>query len=101
LKGTVRDGNTSGGAATGMGPAVRETREATTGQDMERNRAMETNSPAVVLVVMEQHQWVWHHRRAQRSSGRDWSGHGERVGMRGILARSRGETGQVWTRKKK
>jgi len=32
----------------------RETRENTTGQDMERNRATETNSPATVPVAMEQ-----------------------------------------------
>jgi len=38
--------------AMGMGTAVRETREDATGQDMERNPAMEMNSPPVVLVEM-------------------------------------------------
>jgi len=56
LEGTASKGNTSGGAATGTRTAVRETREDTTGQDMERNRATETNSPAAVLVVMERYQ---------------------------------------------
>jgi len=36
-EGTASKGNTSGGAATGTRTAVRETREDTTGQDMERN----------------------------------------------------------------
>jgi len=53
---TASEGNTSGDVATGTRTAVRETQEDTTGQDMERNRATETNSPAAVLVVMERHQ---------------------------------------------
>ena len=53
--GDSKEGNASGGMAMGTGTAVRETWEDATGQDMERNPAMETNSPPVVLVEMVQH----------------------------------------------
>jgi len=42
------------------------TRENATGQDMERNRATETNSPATVPVARCDTEWVWHRRRGQR-----------------------------------
>ena len=56
LEGTVSEGNTLGSTAMGMGIAVREMQEDTTGQDMERNQATEMNSPGAVLVVMKRHQ---------------------------------------------
>jgi len=60
-RGDSKEGNTSGSMAMGTGTAVREMREDATGQDMERNPAMEMDSPPVVLVEMVQHR--------QRSSG--------------------------------
>src|ERR1700704_4401364 len=63
-RGDSKEGNALGSMAMGMGTAMRETREDATGQDMERNPGMETNSPPVVLVEM-----VRYHQRSSGGTG--------------------------------
>ena len=102
-EGTAREGDASGGMVLGMGTAVRERHGKT--QLVRIWKETEQQRRTHLLQCRWQWsnvRWVWHHCRGQRSSERDWPGHGKKMSLHRTLACLRGQDGTgLDTEKKK